>query len=167
MTGITMPDIERFGMKKLNVTNPKTVGDLSAAIFRRNVQAFLKKKIGKDFENRKPQLGIFWVEIGKAGVVDFAALKAPYDQGVDMGDFLVYDGDHYSIWEEIQKQYPQWKRKKYNEVPRGRISFNKKKMEFVVVMPGVYVKNKELVGEVLKYYAIPRELAEVVTDKHY
>jgi hypothetical protein len=153
-------------MNKLNIVEPKTSEDLGAALFRRNMTAFLKKHIA-DFETKVPNLGIFWYEIEKDGNVTFAGLKESYKRGVDNGSFLTYDGDHYTIWEEIQKQYPQWKGKKYNKVPRGRISFDKEEMIFIMFMPVKDSSNKELIQLICDYYSVPRELLEVKQDSHY
>ncbi len=110
-----------------------------------------------------PKVGIFWIgDRGTMYVRTVSLLKAG-----DYGDFKIFDGSHFEIWEQAVRANPKWEGLEYEQVPRGRVVYRKdpKKPEFIVYMPRQIVKYKT---KVISRFNLPSGYIRIDTsDEHY
>lgn len=110
-----------------------------------------------------PELGIFWIDDSGTMYAESVSLR----DSEDYGDFRVFGGDHYSLWDKAVRANPKWRNMEYEEVPRGRVIYKKdpKKPEFVVYLPRRIAKHK---GKVLDRFNLPAGHVRFdMTDEHY
>ena len=85
----------------------------------------------------------------------------------DYGDFRIFGGNHYDLWDKAVRANPKWQGKEYEEVPRGRVVYKKdpKKSEFVIYLPKRIMKYK---NKVINKFNLPLNQVKVDTsDEHY
>lgn len=110
-----------------------------------------------------PEVGIFWIDSKGTMFSQSVSLR----DAEDYGDFKVFGGSHYDIWKRAVLANPQWQGLEYEEIPRGRVVYEKdpKHPEFVVYMPKQIVKFK---GKVIGKFNLPAGHIRVdTTDEHY
>ena len=74
------------------------------------------------------EIGIFWIINGK---VD--GFKEPVESGEDCGDTVQPSCDHFIYWDEFTLRHPQLRLLEYDEIPRGRVVYNRKRNRFVIL----------------------------------
>lgn len=110
-----------------------------------------------------PELGIFWID--DSGTM--FAEGVPLNAAEDYGDFKIFGGNHYDLWDKATRANPKWKGKEYEEVPRGRVVYKKdiKKPEFIIYLPKKIAKFK---NKVIGKFNLPSGYVKVDTsDEHY
>ena len=110
-----------------------------------------------------PELGIFWIDESGAMFAEGVSLR----DSEDYGDFRVFSGTHYDLWEKAVRANPRWQDLEYEDIARGRVVYKKdpKKPEFVVYMPKKLVKFK---NKVISRFNLPSGHITVDTsDEHY
>ena len=84
-----------------------------------------------------PKVGIFWIYnnqiIGKTYTLS---------EVEKYGDFLSPILGHYEYWEEIQKQVPELYYEEYENIPRGRVVFDRIKNKFVLLSSKKIIRNQ-------------------------
>jgi len=120
-------------------------------------------------ETRKagaPMVGIFWFD-SKGKVHGFGE---PLRDAEEHGDFRICRRDHYETWHAIEEMSPEFKDKEYEDVDRGRITYDVKREKFVVYLPKEYqaAKMAKARRNINSYFNLPREFVEYdYTDEHY
>jgi hypothetical protein len=107
------------------------------------------------------KIGIFWIVNNR---VD--GFKEPIDNGENYGDTVQPSVDHFTYWERFISRYPQLKIFEYDEVPRGRVIYDKKNKVFVILSSKRVLNNKDLVRDVCLFYEIDGNV-ELRWDEHY
>jgi len=110
-----------------------------------------------------PELGIFWIDDSGTMFAESVSLR----DAEDYGDFKIFGGDHFNLWDKAVRAVPQWEGMEYEEVPRGRVVYKKdpKKPEFVVYLPKRILRYK---GKVVGRFNLPTGHIRFDTaDEHY
>jgi len=129
----------------------------AVAMFRRKNAASKGKKASI------PDVGIFWIDNSGAMFAESVSLR----DAEDYGEFKIFEGSHFDLWDKAVRTNPRWKHLEYDEVPRGRVTYRKdpKKPEFVVYMPKQIGKYK---GKVLARFNLPTGYVRFdFKDEHY
>lgn len=110
-----------------------------------------------------PKVGIFWIDKdGTMFAESVSLLKA-----VDYGEFRIFEGAHFELWNKAVRANPKWKGLEYEDVPRGRIVYRKdpKKPEFIIYISKRIVKYK---NKVMGRFNLPISHIRIDTsDEHY
>jgi hypothetical protein len=109
----------------------------------------------------EPRVGIFWL-VGKRLVIDTTALS----EAGKYGDFKIYDGDHVTLWAEMEKRGEVPRGTPYEEHPRGRSNFNTKTQRFTLFADACILRKKSVVKKLLGLMHLPDDTA-LSTDAHY
>ena len=107
------------------------------------------------------KVGIFWVYLG-----ELIALPVPYEAGIDDGLFVNGPAGHAEAWERLQRQNPRLLLFEYDEIPRGRVLFDKAKARYVVYLDRTLF-NRTTQQAVLSAFALPEAQTVFRTDLHY
>jgi hypothetical protein len=75
----------------------------------------------------EPRVGIFWL-IGTRLIID----TVPLSEASKYGDFSIYEGDHITLWAEMEKRGEVPRDTDYEEHPRGRVNFNTRTQQFTL-----------------------------------
>jgi hypothetical protein len=67
------------------------------------------------------KVGIFWL-IGRRLIID----TTPLAEAGNYGDFKIHDGDHVTLWAELECRGEVPRNSEYEEHPRGRVNYNVK-----------------------------------------
>jgi hypothetical protein len=109
----------------------------------------------------KPRVGIFWL-VGKRLVID----TMPLSDAGDYGDFKIYEGDHVTLWAEMEKRGEVPRDTDYEEHPRGRVNFNTKTQQFTLFLDRCILRKKNIVAKLISLMHLPNDTA-LSTDAHY
>ena len=110
-----------------------------------------------------PELGIFWIDDSGTMFAESVSLR----DAEDYGDFKIFGGDHFNLWDKAVRAVPQWEGMEYEEVPRGRVVYKKdpKKPEFVVYLPKRILRYK---NKVVGRFNLPTgHIRFDTSDEHY
>lgn len=109
----------------------------------------------------EPRVGIFWL-VGSRLIIDTTALSA----AGKYGDFKIYDGDHVTLWAEMERRGEVPRGSAYEEHPRGRVNFNTKTQRFTLFADACILRKKSVVKKLLRLMHLPDDTA-LSTDEHY
>jgi len=110
-----------------------------------------------------PELGIFWIDDSGTMFAESVSLR----DAEDYGDFKIFGGDHFNLWDKAVRAVPQWEGMEYEEVPRGRVVYKKdpKKPEFIVYLPKRILRYK---NKVVGRFNLPTgHIRFDTSDEHY
>jgi len=113
----------------------------------------VRDKVGK--------VGIFWL-IGKHLIID----TAPLSEAGNYGEFKIHEGDHVTVWAEIERRGEVPKGSAYEEYPRGRVNFNTKTLQFTLLADRCILRKKNVVKKLLRLMCLPDD-TPLSTDGHY
>ena len=108
------------------------------------------------------KIGVFWIVKGR---ID--GFKEPVENGEDYGDTIQPSYDHYSFWSEFITRYPALKIKEYDEIPRGRVVYDKKKKHFIILSSKEVLNNREFIENICLFYDLDKNNLELKWDEHY
>jgi len=108
------------------------------------------------------KIGIFWVIDGKK--VD--GYREPLECGEDYGDTIQPTFDHFSYWEKLILRYPKLKILEYDDIPRGRVVYNKKEKRFLILSSKEVLEDRNLIKAICQFFEIT-EIPKLVWDEHY
>jgi hypothetical protein len=111
--------------------------------------------------SQEPYLGIFWLLDGK-----LFTDSAPLSQAEPYGDHLTHPRGHVHVWEEWQRIGKVSLDLPYEELPRGRVMFNVKKNEFVLLADRCILKKRSAVAEIRNVFHLPKKIT-LDGDPHY
>ena len=112
-------------------------------------------------EQPEPRVGIFWL-VDKRLSID----TTPLSEAGKYGDFKIYDGDHVTLWAEMEKRGEVPRGSAYEEHPRGRTNFNTKTQKFTLFADACILRRKNVVKRLLRLMYLPDDTA-LSTDEHY
>ena len=107
------------------------------------------------------KVGIFWL-VGKRLILD----NAPLSEAGNYGEFLIYEGDHVTLWDELERRGEVPRGSAYEEHPRGRVNFNMRTKLFTLFADPCILRNKGVVKKLLRLIHLPEDTA-LSTDGHY
>lgn len=109
----------------------------------------------------EPRVGIFWL-VGKRLIID----TMPLSEASKYGDFRIYEGDHVTLWAEMEKRGEVPRGSDYEEHPRGRVTFNTKTKRFTLLLDRCILRKKNVVRKLMRLMHLPDDTA-LSTDAHY
>ena len=109
------------------------------------------------------KVGIFWIYRNKIIGKTYTLSEAE-----KYGDFLSPILGHYEYWEEIQKQVPELYYEEYENIPRGRVVFDRIKNKFVLLSSKKIIRSKSAVTAIKAFFSIPDNTKLIKkSDFHY
>jgi hypothetical protein len=108
-----------------------------------------------------PMLGIFWL-IGERLIID----TTPLSEAGNYGDFKIYEGDHVTLWSEMEKRGDVPRDSAYEEHPRGRVNYNTRTEKFTLFLDRCILRKKDVVSKLMSLMNLPSD-TEMSTDGHY
>ena len=109
----------------------------------------------------EPRVGIFWL-VDKRLIIDTTAIS----EAGDYGDFSIYEGDHITLWSEMEKRGEVPRDTDYEEHPRGRVNYNTKTQRFTLFADRCILRKKDVVAKLMSLMHLPDDTA-LSTDEHY
>ncbi len=109
-----------------------------------------------------PMVGIFWYDFGH--VIHFAD---SLDHATATGDFVDTEKDHYRTWKNMVKLNPKFRFMEYEEVPRGRVVYNKKRQVYIVYSSFKLANNKRFRAAITESFNLKYQKTEFISDFHY
>lgn len=108
----------------------------------------------------------------KVGILGFFNLKliaysVDLKEGVDDGLFINGPFDHVNQWNITKKSHPKLSTFEYEEIPRGRVLYNKNEKRFSVYMDKVLFKEKQTKDIITAEFQLPISKTKFMTDSHY
>ncbi len=109
----------------------------------------------------EPQVGIFWL-VGTRLIID----AVPLSEASEYADFKIFEGDHITIWAELEKRGEVPRDTDYEEHPRGRVNYNTKTQRFTLFLDRCILRKKNVVAKRMSLMHLPDDTA-LSTDEHY
>ena len=109
------------------------------------------------------KIGVFWVIDGEK--ID--GYRESLDCGEDYGDTIQPTFDHFSYWEKLILRYPKLKILEYDDIPRGRVVYNKKEKHFLILSSKEVLENKKLIKAISQFLKLRKSPNSYVWDEHY
>jgi hypothetical protein len=109
----------------------------------------------------EPQVGIFWL-VDKRLII----FTTPLSEVGKCCDFKNYEGDHVTLWEEMEKRGEVPRGSEYEEPPRGRVNYNTKTQRFTLYADTCILRKKDVVKKLLRLLHLPGDTT-LSTDPHY
>ena len=106
-------------------------------------------------------VGIFWLLDGTL-LTD----SMPLNQAEPYGDFLTHPRSHIDVWDCWQKLGKVPGDVPYEEPPRGRVVFNRKTSQSVLLADKCILERKSVVAEITKALGLPKNVT-LDSDSHY
>jgi hypothetical protein len=124
------------------------------------------KKLGKrgrkaSSKTPAPHVGIFWVVIGKPLIE-----STPLSEAEPYGDFLTHPRGHAEVWEPFQQNGAVPADVDYEDLPRGRATYNTKTRRFRLLADKCILSDRILVKKLMSALRLPRN-TELGADNHY
>ena len=107
----------------------------------------------------RPLIGIFWIHNNE--LIEVHA--EPIDAGVDDSMFVNSSIDHYSFWNSL-KRSTDLVDLEYDEVPRGRIVYNKNEGIFHAFGPRKLINNSKIQSLILSEFNLSRSKTKFMDD---
>jgi len=113
-----------------------------------------------------PRIGIFWLYLKDGEIKIFYSEPITLDFGQDYGSFIVAPREHYNTWESLKQHGIVPKNSNYEDLPRGRIAYNKDTDQYVV-FHGNYIKSDPSIKPVIKIGFNLKSNTKWTPDLHY
>jgi hypothetical protein len=117
---------------------------------------------GKRSAAPEAHVGIFWLYNGKV-IIDSTTLSdaEPY------GDALTHSISHIDYWTALQERGDVPKYVEYEEQPRGRVVYDKRKEHFFLWADWCIASRIDVVGEIIEALNLPPDKTSTGLDAHY
>jgi len=122
----------------------------------------LNKRYERAVKAGGPEVGIFWIVDGKLIVVG-----KPLSEGVRLGDIKASSDTHKHIWKAFQQAGGVPKAMRYDEAPRGRVVYNMKIRQFLIIADPCIVASSAALNEIKNRLRIPVSQSQTGVDEHY
>jgi len=113
-----------------------------------------------------PRIGIFWLCIKDGEIKIFHSEPITLEFGQDYGCFIVAPREHYNTWESLKPHGIIPKNSNYEDLPRGRVAYDKDKDQYVVYH-GNYIKSSPDIKPAVKANFKLKNNTRWETDLHY
>lgn len=121
------------------------------------------KQIAKALVAARPSIGIFWILNN-----EIIPISQELDELPTIAGYKDCKYDHYSVWHKIQNAFPkELENKEYDEVERGRITYNVDEDKFTVFVSKEVKSNSRAIGKIMYEYSLPRNKTKIESDVHY
>ncbi len=90
----------------------------------------------------------------------------PYTEVDSIAGFRTYPVDHDKLWSQLQRAGLADRGLQYDEVPRGRITYEDSSRTFTLFADKCILNNKRLVSQAMSYFSLPSN-TKVLADVHY
>jgi len=109
----------------------------------------------------EPKVGIFWFYEGRL-IID----SVPISQAEACEGFCNYPESHEQFWSQLQRRGVVSTETEYDEAPRGRVVYDAKSQQFLLMADRCILKNPELVKRILAALDLPTR-TKTEPDSHY
>jgi hypothetical protein len=109
----------------------------------------------------EPRVGIFWL-IGQRLVIG----SMPLSKASKYGDCKIYEGDHITLWSEMEKRGEVPRDTDYEENSRGRANFNMKTQQFNLFLDRCIMRKKNVVKKLMLLMHLPSDTELSTDDQH-
>lgn len=116
---------------------------------------------GTRTRDETPKVGIFWL-VGRRLILD----TMPVREAGNYGEFRIYEGDHITLWAEMEERGEVPQGLDYEEHPRGRVNFNTRTKRFTLFADACILRKRSVVKKLLRLMCLPEDTA-LSTDLHY
>lgn len=108
-----------------------------------------------------PEVGIIFVINGQPWI-DGKTLR----DADDYGHMKMQTHDHFAFWEQLRRAHlvPDLE---YDEVPRGRVTYDTKKSMFYLFLDRCIIKDQKMVDKIERQMNLPSKNTKIETDPHY
>jgi len=115
---------------------------------------------------------LLWVKILKIGIFWFyknEVIGIAHELKISEADSLGMIDSHYehiSYWNKLRCKYSELREIEYEEIPRGRVVFNKNKNKLIIYLDKKLLK-KEIVYKIYEFFNSDKYLSILMSDPHY
>jgi hypothetical protein len=113
-----------------------------------------------------PRIGIFWLHVKDGSVKIFHSIPITLEFGQDYGSFIVAAQEHYNTWESLKPHGIVPENSQYENLPRGRVAYDKETKEYVVYH-GKWINSMSGIKSVIKSEFKLRSNTRWEPDLHY
>jgi len=113
-----------------------------------------------------PEIGIFWLCLKDGKVKIFFSETISLVFGQKYGSFIVAQREHYNTWESLKHHHNVPRNSNYEDLPRGRVSYDIDKEQYVVYH-GNYIKSASGIKSVVKKEFMLKRNTRWEMDLHY
>ena len=96
-----------------------------------------------------PKIGLFWLHLKDGKIQIFHSSPIILDFGQNYGSFIIDPSGHYNAWESLVRHGIAPKNSNYEDLPRGRIAYDREKNQYVVYH-GNYINSSSDIKVVIK-----------------
>lgn len=94
--------------------------------------------------------------------------RTPVNDAVDYGDLKTHENGHSDFWEELQASGAVPRDEEYDEVPRGRATFDARKSIYYLFLDRCIRERPEMIARIFQTLRLPPSPeTEVHADSHY
>ena len=113
------------------------------------------------------RIGIFWLYLKDGKIQIFHSEPITLEFGQNYGSFIVAPREHYNTWESLKRPGVVPQNSNYEDLPRGRVAYNKDTQRYVV-FHGNWIKSAPtVIKSVIKSEFKLKANTEWVADLHY
>jgi hypothetical protein len=95
----------------------------------------------------------------------FHSIPYTIENGLNYGDFIIAHEAHYETWETLKKQNKVPKESEYDDIPRGRVLYNRVQKRYKVFTGKWITKAIKLI--ISSEFKLPKTGVIWDTDEHY
>jgi hypothetical protein len=125
-----------------------------------------KIKRAREVSADTPRIGIFWLYLKDGKIEIFYSEPITLEFGQDYGSFIVAPREHYNTWESLKRHKIIPENSNYEDLPRGRVAYNKYTNQYVVYH-GDYIKSLSGIKSVIKSEFKLKSRIRWEPDLHY
>jgi hypothetical protein len=102
----------------------------------------------------RPSIGVFRIHPKTKELI--SSYVEPVEHGQYDPDLNLVDSRmiHMNLWNTVKDSHPDLKHLKYDQVPRGRVFFNKEKKKFHVLGPALHLADSNIQTEIRNTYKL-------------
>ena len=109
-----------------------------------------------------PEVGIFWL-LGKRILLDTTSIE----EAESWVEFKTHPRDHIIMWGVYQNAGVVSEDQEYEEVPRGRVSYDTRAEQYLFLADRCILTNKSLVGKIIGKMNLSHKNTKIDSDAHY
>ena len=116
--------------------------------------------------NNTPRIGIFWLHLKEGKIEIFYSRTMIPELGCTYGTYILDPAGHFEIWESLKVDDIIPRNTNYDDLPRGRVSYDQNKKQYVVYH-GSYIKSSTCIRQAIKYKFKLKRNTRWEPDLHY